>query len=228
MNLAFYTCFYGSNVNRAFMIPTVPSIKYNCYYFTNNLSMVEKLKKTSWIAIFDNIETKDDLIESCIAGKKLKTSPHIFSELKDYSYLVFFDSKLNNVNEKFIEEMIDKYFINNSYALLLRKHPFLSSNIIWEELKESMYQKRYIMQKDQYFSYITNQISNGLKEKTDYHCACGFLIRNMKHPKINIIGDKWQEHINLCGIQDQISFFFVKQLFDKEDIHAFTDNPFLI
>lgn len=43
MNLAFYTCFYGSDVNTSFKIPEIPSLKYNCYYFTKNHSMIVKL-----------------------------------------------------------------------------------------------------------------------------------------------------------------------------------------
>ena len=51
-NLAFYTCFYGSNTNRAFKIPRIPSIKYPCYYYTNNIALLEKIKSSKWIGIF--------------------------------------------------------------------------------------------------------------------------------------------------------------------------------
>ena len=63
-NLAFYTCFYGSDTNMAFQIPELPSLKYNCYYYTNNNSMILKLKETKLIAIYDHKPTNDDLIES--------------------------------------------------------------------------------------------------------------------------------------------------------------------
>ena len=46
MNLAFYTCFYGSDNNQAFKIPEIPSLKYKCYYYTNNHTIIEKLKST--------------------------------------------------------------------------------------------------------------------------------------------------------------------------------------
>jgi hypothetical protein len=39
------------------------------------------------------------------------------------------------------------------------------------------------------------------------------------------INTTWYEHINECGIQDQISFFFIKQLFNN-DIYPFFENPF--
>jgi len=225
MNLAFYTYFYGSNNNQAFRIPDIPSLKYNCYYYTNNTTIFEALKSTNWIGIFVNIVTNDDLIESCMAGKHIKTSPHEYTELKDYTYLCFLDSKLDKLNETFVEDFIQKYFIEKNYALLLREHWFLKG-YIWDEYNESMKQWRYQVENEKYMNYINNQISKGLSHTTPNHCACGLLIRNMKHPKIQQINNTWYEHIQECGIQDQISFFFVKQLFDGS-IYSFTDNPFL-
>ena len=43
MNLAFYAYFYGSEENIAFKIPELPSLKYKCYYYTNNKTMIENL-----------------------------------------------------------------------------------------------------------------------------------------------------------------------------------------
>ena len=40
------------------------------------------------------------------------------------------------------------------------------------------------------------------------------------------INTMWYKHIQECGIQCQISFHFIKQLFD-EYIHPFTEIPFL-
>lgn len=183
------------------------------------------LKDTNWIGIYIDIPTNDDLIQSCMIGKHLKAMPQEYNELKEYDYLCFLDSKLDKVNEQFVEDFIRKYFIENNYALLLRKHWFVHHNV-WNEYNESMLQERYRIQKEQYKNYIEKQINNGLSEITENHCACQFLIRNMKHDKIIEINTKWYNHIQECGIQDQISFFFVKQLFN-EYILPFTEIPFL-
>jgi hypothetical protein len=225
MDLAFYTYFYGSDNNKSFKIPEIPSLKYNCYYYTNNTNIFEKLKDTSWIGIYHDILTNDDLIESCMVGKHIKTSPHKYKELKNYTYLCFLDSKLEKVNETFVENFITKYFINDNYALLLRKHWFINNNV-WDEYNISMKQERYRLESDKYRKYIRNQVKLGLREITRHHCACGFLLRNMKHEKINEINTTWFNHIQECGIQDQISFFFAKQLFN-EYIYIFTEDPSL-
>ena len=110
-NLAFYTYFYGTNNNGAFTIPKLPSLKYKCYYYTNNPTMMDLLKDTHWIVIYDEKPIVDDLIESCMIGKHAKTMSHEYSELKDYDYVCFLDSKLGHVNEQFVENFIHKYFI---------------------------------------------------------------------------------------------------------------------
>jgi hypothetical protein len=225
LNLAFYTYFYGSNNNVAFKIPEIPSLTYLCYYYTNNVTIFELTKQTRWIGIYDDKPTNDDLIESCMVGKHVKTMPHEYTELKDYDYLCYLDSKLEKVNEKFVENFINRYFIEQNYALLLIHHWLISGNV-WEELQVSMLQKRYVLEYDKYKKYIEYQIDNGLSETTPTPCACGFLIRNMKHEKINEINTMWYNHIQECGIQDQISFFFVKQLFDGY-IYPFTEIPFV-
>jgi hypothetical protein len=224
-NLAFYTYFYGSNNNPAFRIPEIPSLKYKCYYFTNNSTMIENLKGTNWIGIYDEKPTTDDIIESCMVGKHIKTIPNEYTDLKEYDYLCFLDSKLEKVNEEFVENFITKYFIEQNYALLLRKHWFL--NDLKSEYDESMNQNRYKIESEKYKNYIKNQVNAGLSVVThQQHCACGFLIRNMKHEKIKEINNTWYQHIQECGIQDQISFFFVKQLFN-DYIYPFTEIPFL-
>ena len=225
LNLAFYTYFYGSNNNKAFAIPELPSLKYKCYYYTNNDTIFQILKNTNWIGIYDDKPTTDDLIQSCMVGKHIKSMPHEYSELKEYDYLCYLDTKLGKVNETFVEKFIVKYFIEQNYALLLRKHWFVGNNV-WDEYRESMIQDRYKIESVKYQQFIANQEKNGFSLVTDYHCVTGFLIRNMKHEKIIEINKTWYQHIQECGIQCQISFFFTKQLF-KDYIHPFSEIPFV-
>jgi hypothetical protein len=222
MNLAFYAYFYGSEENIAFKIPDLPSLKYKCYYYTNNKTMIEKLKDTKWIGIFDDKPTADDLIESNMVGKLIKSCPHKYDELKEYDYLCYMDSKLGKVNVSLVEEFIQNYFIEQNYALMIRQHWYIKNNV-WDEYNDSVInQYRYYLQSEQILNYINKQKNYGLREITEHHCACSLLIRNMKHEKIKELNETWYQHIQECGIQDQISFFFVKQLFE-EYIYIFTE-----
>lgn len=225
LRLAFYTCFYGSDSNRAFKIPEIPSLKYPCYYYTNNRTILELLAATKWKSFYDNKPTTDDRIESCMAGKHIKAMPQEYPALVGYDYLCFLDSKLDHVDEHFVERLIARYFIKQNHALLLREHWFIR-NSVWNEFTESMKQERYRMQQDMYKRYIDSQVRKGLSATTEHHCACNLLIRNMKHERIKELNTTWYAHIQECGIQDQISFFFVKQLF-PQDILSFTESPFV-
>lgn len=224
--LAFYTCFYGTNTNDAFKIPEVPSSKYDCYYFTNNTEIIKKLKATRWIPIFDNKPVTTNITESCMYGKYVKVLPSQVEQLKGYDYTCFLDSKLDKVSEHFVEDFIYKHFIKNDYALLIREHTLIKEANIWNEYNESMLQERYVKQKEQILRYIHKQMKKGLKEDTKQHSQCGFLIRNMRHPLISELDTTWYDHIQECGIQDQISFFFVKQVYEPH-ILIFKEIPFV-
>jgi len=225
MNLAFYTYFYGSDTNKAFNIPQLPSLKYKCYYYTNNKKMLEQINTTNWIGIYDDKPTSDDVIESAMVSKYIKSMPHEYKELQQYDYLCLLDSKLEKINEIFIENCIHSYFIKQNYALIIRKHTFVH-NSVWNEYNESLHQDRYRIQSEQYKKYILKQINNGLSATVQQHCMTGLIIRNMKHEKIIEINSTWYTHIQECGIQCQISFFFVKQKFDSE-IKVIVENPFI-
>ena len=97
-------------------------------------------------------------------------------------------------------------------TFLLSRHPFLKSNIVWDEYNECLKQTRYYNEKEQYERYIKNQVSLGLSDTSDIHYTTGFLIRkhNETTKKIN---EEWLRHIRECGIECQISFFFIQQLF---------------
>jgi hypothetical protein len=224
-NLAFYTCFYGETDNPAYKIPELPSEKYDCYYFSNNRELLNQLKPTKWIPIYDNKELSTDGIRSAMSSKHVKACPEDFEVLKKYDYLCYLDSKLEKLSESFIENSINTYFVEKKYALLIRHHVFLKDSV-WNEFNESMKQERYAKEKDRYLSYINEQIRNGFSETTEKHAQTGLLIRNMNHPKIRDIDQMWYSHIQQCGIQCQISFFFVKQKF-VDDIHIFTEIPFV-
>lgn len=225
MNLAFYTCFYGSDTNTSFTIPILPSYRYPCYYYTNNQTMMDKLKKTKWIPIFDPKAIEgDDMFQSNMAGKHVRVLPHEYKELLPYTYLCYLDNKLEAINDVFIDECIQKYFIDQHYALIIREHHFVHDSV-WNEYIESQKQERYIIESPKYKKYIEKQVRAGFNEKTMHHAATGFLLRNMRHEHTNNMNLLWYSHIQQCGLQDQISFFFVKQLFEGS-IYFLTESPF--
>lgn len=217
LNLAFVTFFYGSVNNVAFLIPEIPSTKYNCYYYTNNNNLIEKLKNTKWISVFDNkIINNDDINESSMASKHLKAKPHDFKLLRKYDFVCCYDNKFE-LYENSIESLIKNELIKNNYAIAIREHKFVQNNV-WYEFALSMLHERYRKESEKTKNYIYKQLSNGLSDTTKFHYESNILIRNMKHPRINEFNEVWYSHIKECGIECQISLFFVKQLFPENFI----------
>ena len=143
-------------------------------------------------------------------SKHLKALPSDYPELDKYEYSVYLDSKLTIDNTEYIESLIEQYM--PKYSMLVRRHKFIKGSV-WNEFNEAMKVEKYNSEKDKYFSYIVKQLSHGLLDTTPDHYQTGFIIRNMRSPIIKEINNTWYEHIRECGIECQISFYFVKQLY---------------
>jgi hypothetical protein len=98
-------------------------------------------------------------------------------------------------------------------SLAIRPHPFLSNNVLFE-FGEAILQPRYKSQWTQTIKYITEELGNGYKLECQLYWTSAIL-RNMKHPDIEILNNTWYEHILRCGIECQVSFDFVAQKFQS-------------
>ena len=210
--LVFYTCFFGQNNNIANKIPTIPSNYYDCYYFTNNKSTYDLLQNTKWICIFVDIPIKDTDTENAMDAKELKACPHHFDILNKYDYNCYFDSKIY-VDEYKVNDMINNILKISDYLYIIPIHPFIK-NSVWDEYNECLLQERYAIEKDKYFNYINKQLNSGLLSTDDVHYTTHFIIIK-NTPKTNEINELWFEHIKECGIECQISFFFIQQIYKK-------------
>jgi hypothetical protein len=209
--ICYYTVFTGSNNNVAFKIPKLPSNYYDCYYYTNNKELYDELRNTKWKSILLDIEVSDDEIKSAMDAKYLKACPDLFKELNNYDYTVYFDSKLNLNCDKDVENIIETQMKDK--VMILRRHNFL--NDVWEEFNESMKQQRYKKEKIKYINYINKQLNNGFQSSTENHYVTNFIIRNNNSPIVKEINKTWYEHILECGIECQISFSFIQQIYSE-------------
>jgi len=208
--LVFYTCFFGPDGSVANKIPEPPSTKYPCLFFSNNRETIERAKAAKWTTVYVDKDIKSTNKDNAMDSKELKACPHHFPELEGYEYSCYFDTKLH-VKDADVEEMIGKYLDGKEARMLVNKHRAIGSHI-WDEFKEAMKQKRYSANRNTYSSYIKEQVSSGLKNTVNHHYETGFIVRKSGE-ETNRIGDKWYEHIKRAGIECQISFFFIQQLF---------------
>lgn len=209
--LVFYTCFFGNNENWANLIPDVPSEKYNCFYFTNNIDTWKRVSTTKWKPIFIDVPIKNNNTQSAFDSKHLKSCPHLYEMLNVYDYICYFDSK-HNVNVDLIERWV--LFLKHSpFSIILPKHPCHFKSV-WEEFNLSMTIDKYSEEKDKCLAYIEKQLNNNFKEKVNHHLTTQFIIRKNNNTTQEL-NEMWYEHIKEGGIMCQISFFFVQQMYEN-------------
>ena len=215
LNLAFYTCYFGGNVSFSKLIPPIPSEKYDCYYFTNNIEIYNSLENTKWIRVYlENIKIHSSDIDNTKETKELRTCSHKFDLLNKYEYLCWFDNKLK-VYDNIVEKIVAKLSQNENIFIAFTKHPY--SNIyssVWNEFNLAMNTERYFKEKNKNIQYIQKKLNQGFSEKIDVFYCGGFQVKK-KCEKMMEFGDLWYSNILECGIEDQISLQFIEQKYSK-------------
>lgn len=204
--LAYYTCFLGNDSNWAFLIPPLPSETHDCYFLTNNTTMLQRLNTTKWIPIELDIPIENDNISDCRHTKPIRTCPHRIPELQKYQYLCWLDSKLAVEEEKIL--FLLKTLEDTGKKIVLSKHVH-QFHTVWGEYELALQYAKYYAEKDQYKKYIENKLQSGYSEVLPVHYCGGFTIRDMTDPRVVSFSEEWLENIQECGIEDQISLQFV-------------------
>jgi hypothetical protein len=207
-SIAFVTGYIGTSDTK---LPNKSNI-YDSYFITNNKHIYNKAKEKGWIAKYvsqiplRNQSNIRNAIKNTMSAKIMKLFPQQFVD-KQYDYIVWSDHKFTpNIDG------IEKSIENMNVSMYLHRHPFLN-NIIQEYDYSIKWQPRYKLQQIQYISYIKKQIKNRLSTTHARHYQCGLIIYNIKHSHTAKIQQLWANHIQMCGIQDQISFNFVQQIY---------------
>lgn len=225
--IAFGTVYIGEETD--INIPKVPQ-QNDSYFITNRKELFPKISRAGWQPVFVNIPTIDtiDLVEKQIyyttACKEYRVFPQKYLQ-KKFDYIVMFDNKFN-VNVSGTYKTIYKPLLN---AISVHRHIFIKPGEgIKKEFKKCIkYQQRYKRQESQYKKYIEEQKKLGLSINHNKHYQLGYVIYNMNHSKITKIQNTWMKHINKCGINDQISFNFIGQIYDEyieEFIYNYRDD----
>tara|TARA_Y100000389_G_scaffold156862_1_gene157833 strand:- start:333 stop:1694 length:1362 start_codon:yes stop_codon:yes gene_type:complete len=220
IKIAFVSGYVGPE-NESYATNRVPNLikgdNIDCYFITNLQLVAENAKEKGWIVKI--IPTpKDQSYNGCnLACKLPKVFPQKFANHKKYDFIIWFDNKFDpKINE--VIPVLNNWDQNKCVAM--HRHPFLSDKNgnggADKELKESLKAERYRLQRELYEKYINEEVDKGFSINGEKHYTCCFIIYNNKHPNTLKIQNTWMNHINRCGIQDQISMYFVAQRFKKE------------
>ena len=207
--VAFVTGYTGHSTNAN--IPVVPS-RGNSFFINNLDALAERAHAEGWVPVHIDMGTIDllDYVQTTMAGKPMKVFPQTFvPNGTQYDFVVWFDNKFN-VNVKGTFDVVHAW--DPVHAVVMHKHPFLCCGADLEFM-ESMKQDRYLKQKHQYLKYIAEEQVQGFPVHGERHFQTGFIVYNLHHEDTQSIQSMWMGHIHRCGIQCQISMYFVAQRF---------------
>lgn len=211
-SIAVYTCFFGTSDNWANIVLPAPFEDIPCYYFTNNRQTYDSLSGTGWTGVFvKDVPVSEDARVCAAQTKHLRCCPHDYPLLRPYAYLCWMDSKLKVTSREAFNEMVQGLADSPSVVWAFTRHP-LPYTSVWDEYKEAVQHEKYAFETDRYRAYIESRLKAGYVEDLPQLVCCGFSIRKAC-PLVEEIGEFWHREIQECGIEDQISFQFVHQLY---------------
>ncbi len=213
MYFAFYTGFFGSNSNWAAVIPPLPTTEYDCYYFTNNRSIFDRLGPTGWKRVWLDLPIHNDNVRDAMTSKELRCCPERYPPLRGYEYLCWMDSKMKCTNMEHVRTMLET--LASSDKIVAATHHPLPYKTVWDEYETAIKYEKYAREKDSYKRYIEEQLQKGADLNRPQRICCGFRIMKMNGRR-QLLGETWLDHIRQCGIEDQISWQFIHQMFEDE------------
>jgi len=210
IDIAFYTCYLGPDRSWSNQVHDPPSRDLPCYYFTNNLNTFEAAKKKGWKPVWMDVPIDSDEVRNSENTKLLRCCPHLFEQLYKYSHLCYLDSKVWVTDLDTVLTLASE--LTDETPLVLSLHNSKDRyTTVWGEFNEAMLQERYARHKDRYVKYIKSRLRMGYRNEPLRHLS-GFRIQK-QCDLMRRIGETWFSHIQLCGIECQISWQFVIQEF---------------
>lgn len=217
--LAYYTVFCGPTGHIADVVGHPPSNRHPCFYFTDNPITLARASAAGWIAI--RLEggggatkpvgdTVHDDVASATRAKPLKAAPHLRPELACFEYTIYIDTK-RTLDDKGAYAAI-RTLSRTGKALLVKCHPSRDRGV-GIEFARAMTLPRYAVQRDRIQRYVACYASVGLDLETAGNVWTTLVVRDMRHPVCAEVSDAWMRHIELCGIECQISFYFIRQIY---------------
>jgi hypothetical protein len=219
--LAFYTVFCGPSGHAADSVLRPPSDRHPCYFFSNNAGTLDRASDAGWIAVDVSTECPlwaDDVM-SASQAKPFKAAPHRRPELARFDFTVYVDSKCT-VDLAGAGAALDK-LLTQGKALLIKRHPDGDVGVD-REFNRAMTLPRYASQRHKIAGYINEMFELKKPDAPDTQAMSNALpnvwttlvARDMRHPRCREVGEAWMRDIERCGIECQISAYFLRQTHD--------------
>lgn len=208
MKIAVYSNFYGGDhlINGNFN--PVVAHTYPHFFYTNNAVAHHKAQGAGWTAISVPTPVSADPAVSNMQCKLEKVMPHILPELRGFDILIYRDAKMKGLDFAMLPKIISRMQAINAVAAFV-VHP----RCVIDEVVESMFQPRYLKDRSRIVGYVNEELAAGWAPVCPIHHGCNISVRNQRHEDTEAMNTTWMRHIERCGVQDQISFHFIAQMF---------------
>jgi len=210
MKIAIYSNYCGSDNGLRTNVNTNRVNTYPHFFYTNNGVAAMQMQGAGWTPIVLPIPVHDDPVISCMQAKEQKCRPHLLKELQEFDFVVFRDAKMHGLDFPKLPGIIAQMQKREFHSAF----PVHARNVVAEAC-ESMFQPRYANQRAQICAYIGDSLRRGYRASMPIHFGCNMFVRDMRHEDTTPLGEMWMDHTNQVGLQDQISFHFVAQVFPE-------------
>lgn len=175
-NIAYITCFFGTNPQRIYHWNKNNG---DVYFFTNYSNLKNELISKGWNYVYVNKPLSNDLLISSLQSKYVKFLKFLdhYNQFEKYKSIVYFDQKytLDFKTTIDVENVISKY---NSKSCIIFQCNF-AKNLLKHEVGRSLKQGRYKKNMSLTEKYIRNNVENGLSNRQIPIQLTGFIIYNM-------------------------------------------------
>ena len=176
------------------------------------MNIYNRLEKTKWKRVWLDIPVYNDNVMDAMSSKELRCCPERFPELKQYEYVCWMDSKMKFTSWDNFKIMLDS-MVSSDILVAATQHP-LPYKTVWDEYETAINYEKYARQKEAYRTYI-EELQKGANINMPQRICCGFRLMKMNDRRKEL-GEMWLQHIQKCGIEDQISWQFVHQFYENE------------
>jgi hypothetical protein len=228
--IAYYTGFFGADDNWTCIIPPIFSTVEDCYYFTNNCSIYDRLADTKWIRIFVNTPIKTDYAGSAMDSKELKICPNRYEVLRPYEYTCWLDSTIF-IFESMVNRVIEILQATDSDMAMVKHPDYKKYKSVWFEYEMAMTLAKHQEIGHMYKKYIEKKLLEGYTDKISSYFYCTTFILRKNCERNSQMNESWLKNVYDCGIQCQIVFHFIQQewnplIFPSEYYSCFYYNDY--
>eukprot|EP00928_Gymnodinium_smaydae_P063321 TRINITY_DN46945_c0_g1_i1.p1 TRINITY_DN46945_c0_g1~~TRINITY_DN46945_c0_g1_i1.p1 ORF type:complete len:292 (-),score=40.44 TRINITY_DN46945_c0_g1_i1:65-940(-) len=176
------------------------------------------LEHQGWHVLRLHGSSDHDAVNMTMRSKLAKIPQDRWDVLRDYDFIVWFDDKFR-VDVTAAHQILLRW--PPCAAMSLHRHPkrcirSFPNCSVWDEVHASVtQQRRYKRQAARLEAYVYAQQRLGFATEARALYQAGFIIYNQRHPETSRLQSVWMRHIGEAGINDQVSLYFVAQLFNQ-------------